>query len=390
MKMIFVGASGDRYGADAVLRSLAAHFQRAGVATTLLLPEEGPGRIEAEADGLDVSVTPTVVLRKADLNARGLLRTGIHALPRLLAHTRTIRAHEPNVVWVNTITLPLWMIAARLARRPVICHTHEIVGGSISLRRVLYSTLFLADRVVTVSQAARADIVDSYPSLAERVAVALNPSFSVTKPVPVRPGAEQDIVVIGRISARKGFGVLMDALGHPSISELRPVVHVCGTAYNSPTALAFAAKMVERAKSVSADVRFHGYVPTEQALAMGAIVAVPSTEPEACPLVIAEAMAAGRSVVASKIGGIPELSSGATVLIPPGDADALGEALAKLVRGGAVRESWRARGLLRAAELSRQRYFAQIERLVGGLRSRDSVGRPSARANSYAAHDPQT
>jgi glycosyltransferase involved in cell wall biosynthesis len=60
---------------------------------------------------------------------------------------------------------------------------------------------------------------------------------------------------------------------------------------------------------------------------------VPSVGPEACPTVVMEAMASGKSVVASEIGGMPDLvNHGETgLLVPPGDVGALRDALQRLL-----------------------------------------------------------
>jgi glycosyltransferase involved in cell wall biosynthesis len=60
---------------------------------------------------------------------------------------------------------------------------------------------------------------------------------------------------------------------------------------------------------------------------------VPSTWGEPCPLVVIEALAAGRPLIASRIGGIPEIVEDGlnALLVPPGDAGALGRALRRLV-----------------------------------------------------------
>jgi glycosyltransferase involved in cell wall biosynthesis len=60
------------------------------------------------------------------------------------------------------------------------------------------------------------------------------------------------------------------------------------------------------------------------------VMVVPSTWPDPCPRSVIEAMAAGRAVVASSIGGIPELVGHAGVLVAPADEAAIADALASL------------------------------------------------------------
>jgi glycosyltransferase involved in cell wall biosynthesis len=66
---------------------------------------------------------------------------------------------------------------------------------------------------------------------------------------------------------------------------------------------------------------------------------VPSVWAEPCPTVALEAMASGRPVVASRVGGLPDLvpDGEAGLLVPPGDAPALGNAVARLLRDDELR-----------------------------------------------------
>jgi glycosyltransferase involved in cell wall biosynthesis len=78
-----------------------------------------------------------------------------------------------------------------------------------------------------------------------------------------------------------------------------------------------------------------GFVPhteVQRLLARTAVVVLPSHR-EGLPLVLLEALAHGRAVVATPVGGIPSLvEDGATgLLVPPGDAEALRAAIARLL-----------------------------------------------------------
>ena len=61
---------------------------------------------------------------------------------------------------------------------------------------------------------------------------------------------------------------------------------------------------------------------------------MPSEWYENCPLSLLESLALGRPVIGSRIGGIPELIEEGSdgLLVPPGDAEALAEAIGRLTR----------------------------------------------------------
>ena len=142
------------------------------------------------------------------------------------------------------------------------------------------------------------------------------------------------IAVIGRLAAEKGHRVLLEA-----VRQVRATVLVAG---DGP----LADELREEARLL--DVRFLGYLDdARDVFAAADVVAIPSLT-EGLPLTALEAMAAGRCVVASAVGELPELlAGGAGVLVPAGDAAALSDALAAL-RLAAAREKVEQSALERA------------------------------------------
>lgn len=114
-------------------------------------------------------------------------------------------------------------------------------------------------------------------------------------------------------------------------------------------------------------VVFAGERPVEEVadLLAAADVFVLASRWEGLPYSVIEAMMAGLPVVASRVGGLPELVvDGLTgFLVPPGDAEALGRALARLLRDPAERA--------RMGEAARRRALAEftVDRMVAGTRS---------------------
>ena len=79
---------------------------------------------------------------------------------------------------------------------------------------------------------------------------------------------------------------------------------------------------------LAAHVLFPGAMPAAQALPLGRVLVMPSRA-ESFPYVVLEAGAAGMPMIATDVGGIPEIVAGSdTGLVPPGDVTALARAMA--------------------------------------------------------------
>jgi glycosyltransferase involved in cell wall biosynthesis len=125
----------------------------------------------------------------------------------------------------------------------------------------------------------------------------------------------------GRLAAQKGFGVLIDAAVRWQGRDPAPMLAIAG---EGPLADELAA----RARAAGVPVRFLGRRGDVPALMAAADVVVVPSLWEGQPLVVQEALRAGRPVVASRTGGIPELTGDeGALLVPPGDATALAQAV---------------------------------------------------------------
>jgi glycosyltransferase involved in cell wall biosynthesis len=129
------------------------------------------------------------------------------------------------------------------------------------------------------------------------------------------------VLAVGRLAAQKGFGVLLAAAGAWAQRDPRPLVAIAG---EGP----LEGELTAAAQRHGVDVRFLGPRRDVPALLAAAdVVAVPSHW-EARALIVQEALLAGRPVVASRVGGIPELTGeDAALLVPAGDAGALSAAV---------------------------------------------------------------
>jgi glycosyltransferase involved in cell wall biosynthesis len=153
--------------------------------------------------------------------------------------------------------------------------------------------------------------------------------------------AADDCVVIGycgRLVTEKGVDVLLRAAAR-LVTHGHPVKLVI-VGSDAQNVILYGERLEPQLKALAQDlgiadrVEFVGpRIDVERWYNAIDVLAVPSVVPEGFGLVVAEALASSRPVVASRIGGIPEIMAGALGewLVPPGDVDALAAALQRLV-----------------------------------------------------------
>jgi glycosyltransferase involved in cell wall biosynthesis len=173
-------------------------------------------------------------------------------------------------------------------------------------------------------------------------------------PLAVRPDAS-DIVFVGELRMLKGLDVLLEALAILKHGGRTIRATIAG---EGPDAQQF--KDLNERLQLADQTSFVGHVPARKAFAMGRILVMPSRA-ESLPYVILEAAAAGMPIIATRVGGIPEIfgpqSSG---LVPPDDAAALAKTLDAALADPAQ--------LARAAEALQARVLAHfsIDAMVDG------------------------
>jgi glycosyltransferase involved in cell wall biosynthesis len=149
------------------------------------------------------------------------------------------------------------------------------------------------------------------------------------------------LLVIGRLEPQKGHAVLLEAMARIR-TEFANVHLVCV----GEGSLAESLKARTAELGLNECVHFVGYQRrVEDWLAMADVAILPSFY-EGMPLVVIEALAAGRAMVATAVDGTSEVVvNGKTGLtVPPGDAEALAKAISQLLRNPAERRALGAAG----------------------------------------------
>jgi glycosyltransferase involved in cell wall biosynthesis len=171
----------------------------------------------------------------------------------------------------------------------------------------------------------------------ERIQIMVNPTDPPST-VPDRRGHETvQFLFLGRIDDRKGAFELLDAY------------HALPAATRASTRIVFAGdgrvgELQRRAAEIGPDVVVHSWLDREERdhlLAASDVLVLPSHH-EGVPMAILEAMAYGLPVIATPVGGIPDVVQHGRegLLVEAGDQAALTTALARMVAEPALRASW--------------------------------------------------
>jgi glycosyltransferase involved in cell wall biosynthesis len=243
--------------------------------------------------------------------------------------SRRLAALEPDVLHGHGAKGGAFV---RLVSAPSSIRVYTPHGGSLhygrhTMRGMVYGAIerFLMRRTeLFLFESAFAR--DTYQGLvgAPRGFVRVVPNgISAAEMTPVAPNVDAaDIVSVGEFRAIKGTDVLIDALAALHRNGRRVSLAVAGDGEEGPALRA----QVERL-ALGGSVHFLGHSPARQAFACGRLLAVPSRA-DSLPYVVIEAGGAGIPIVASRVGGIPEILGADGNMVPPEDPASLAAAIA--------------------------------------------------------------
>lgn len=324
------------YGSDRVLLESATALST-DFDVTVVLPGSGPLADELQAAGIRVVTCRMPVLRRGALRPLGMAALLGDVVLGTLPALRLVRRHGADGVYVNTVTLPLWPVLARLAGRPVICHVHEAERRvARPLRQAMALSPRLAGRAIVNSRYTGEVLAEVAPRLRARSAVVLN---AVRGPAEVPPGRQEltggvHLLYVGRLSPRKGPQVALAALAELHRRGVRARLALVGSVFPGYEWFADELRATVRDGGLAGSVDFLGF-RSDVWPHLGAtdVVLVPSVGEESFGNVAVEAVLAGRPVVVTGEGGLAEATAGypSAQQVPSGDAVAWADAVERVV-----------------------------------------------------------
>ncbi|HEV7896804.1 MAG TPA: glycosyltransferase family 4 protein [Planosporangium sp.] len=283
----------------------------------------------------------------------------VHALRRAL------RAATPDVVHAHGLRAGLVAALARPTGCPLVVTWHNQVLAQGVRGRVYRQLEGYVARAADVTLGASADLASRATALGARdarlgavAAPELAPAARSAEEVRQDLGVAPDrplVLSVGRLHPQKGYDVLVAAASRWRARQPAPAVVIAGS---GPAYMRLASQISHQ----RAPVILAGHRTDVPDLLAAADLAVVSSVWEARQLFAQEAMRAGTPLVATSVGGLPDLVGDAALLVPPGDVDALDEAVRLLLDDPVLRAEYGRRGGERAATWPTEAdMLAQIE-----------------------------
>ncbi|MGO8702009.1 MAG: glycosyltransferase [Limisphaerales bacterium] len=334
----------DIYGASRCLIRLLKALDRTRYTPLVVLPEDGPLRERIEALGVEVVLHPrlSVITRRVFRSWR-ILIFFVEFPFSVFFLWRLIRRRKIDLVHTNTGVMVSPGLAAKLAGVSHLWHVRDWFQEFRAIWKPYSSyILWSSDAVIAISNAVAGQFakrskisvvydgcsLDEFPSGDTNAGLEFRRRFGL--------GADFVVGCVGRIKLRrKGQEVLIRAAAILKTRGLHPKVLTIGATYPGNENHLQSLKEIIQESGLQDQVILTGELgDVKPAYAAMNVLALPSAQPEPLGDVMMEAMAMGLPVIATNIGGPPEVvQEGITgFLVPPADAEALADKIELLMK----------------------------------------------------------
>ena len=384
-RIVFFDHTSLMSGGEIALLNLVTTLDKEKYEPLVVLCAEGPLADILRKTGLETHIFPlsssVLQTRKDSLGISSIMQ--LKKCFALLNYTRNLsdllRSLRADLVHTNSLKSDvIGAVAGRLAGVPVIWHVRDRIASDYLPSSVAttfrWLCTFLPSHVITISNATRETLPKAKPlaaSQTERITIVHDGvnkhAFSA---VECRQWKSQDAVrvgIVGRISPWKGQHVFIKAAALVNKHFPNAVFQIIGGALFDEDSYLSELHELVRVASLSDSVQFLGFRTDMLEVFQNLdIVVHASTIGEPFGQVIVEGMAAGKPVIATNGGGVPEIieDGESGLLVPANDESALADALLSLLNEPERARSIGSNGKVRARDLfSVERTARNVEKV---------------------------
>ncbi len=390
--LLFVHHSNDLYGADIVLLETVKRIDRTQFHPIVVLPEDSRhiGRLTPHLaeHGIEHHFVPLGVMRRKYLKPGTVARFVVEFASAVRKLRRLIREKKIDVVHTNTMAVCAGAIAAKLEKISHVWHVHEILVDPVLLRKLLHATVARFSTVtVCISKAVRNHYLADQRSAADKTVIIAN-GIDLDKFSTASDGAEiraeygipADAPLVGMVGkVTRWKGQMVFARAAKEVLGAFPDAYFLAVGGVFDDERYYMDNFVNEVSRLGIQDRFiiRDYRPDVANVIQALdIFVLPSTLPEPFGLVVVEAMACEKAIVATEHGGPAEMivDGESGLLVKPADPGALANGVMQLLRDRVYLHSLGTAAKIRAWDKYHvDRYIQDLERLYIRATSRREV-----------------
>jgi len=325
LKILHIDPESNWGGGEAQVLGLLTHLVAKGHHSHVLAHPSG--LLFARCHSLNIKTSPIVMRNDLDVRCVARLRRLIRAVSYDIVHFHTKRAH----------TLALWLPRGKRRPKYIVTRRMDYAEPRGWYTNLLYNRR--VDGVVAISQAIGNVLLGAgvHEEKIRIISSGIDPRiFENIGPQAGHSNSATVVGCLGGLEARKGHHYLIEAAARLKAEGLKIQYMIGG---DGPLRTRLEEEVVRL--DLADEFHFLGFV-TDTAQFLGGIdiFAMPSLY-EGLGVAALEAMAAGKAVVASRVGGLTEsvVDGMNGLLVPPRDPAGLASAIAKLARSRSLAES---------------------------------------------------
>lgn len=373
--ILFIHQSAELYGSDKTLLYLVANLDKNKFFPIVILPNDGPLKVELEKENVKVIIAPVLKLYRKMFTPSNLLKF----VNDYFKGTKTIKAikkeHKIDFIYSNTLAVLLGFFYCFFHKTKHIWHVHEIIESPTIFTKAFRFFLNNSTNTVIIHNSIATSNFWNCKGKNQVIwnGIATFPEINSEKKETIRKtilNSNNEVIfaLVGRISRWKGQMLLLDTFNELIKKHQNIKLVYIGSA--PPNQEHFLHSLKEKISEYDLlnNVEIIPFQENINQLWQSIDVAVvPSTEPEPFGMVAIEAMFAKKPVVAANHGGLMEIvvNNETGFLVEPNNKTALNEALEKLINNPELRTTFGENGFQRATEnFSIENYVRKIEDIL--------------------------
>lgn len=346
MNILVLHVVSDMYGSSKVLLQAVTALKARGHKVCVVVSEKGPLTDALELEGIDTKIIRLGILRRRYLNVLGLVNRAGVLTRALFALKKLCKQNQIDIIYTNTAPVIIGGILSKFTGIKNVWHLHEILEPASFMHRFFgWMINATAQKVIVVSDAVynnwagrigASKMVKVYNGFeASGVYDSANDNASATLHEQLNLNNNTVLVgMVGRVNLIKGQFYFIQIAAAAKAAGLNCHFVMIGDAYKGYEYLYPQLESQITTLGLQNSITNLYYQPNAAALIQQLdIFVLPSIKPDSFPVVILEAMAAGKPVIATNQGGAQEQIDNCVsgFLVPINDATIAAQKLGVLV-----------------------------------------------------------